>query len=375
MIRILTMTMLLAFTLSTSPTAAQEDDHQFRLGADLFVADDAVSIDDSGLEDVFAAGERIDLASSIAGSAHLAGRRLEIRGPVGDALYAAAADVAVLAAVAGNASLAGYDVAVEGPVGGNLRAAARHVRIAGPVAGTAILGGQDVTLESTIGGDVVIGANRVSFGPEARIDGRLSLYGEDAARLDVPTNVIPADRIDRHTIRGEDTYHEIGTRPATWITAAGAFLAGLIFISVMTGLLAAVAPVGVDRMRTIAGGRPLRALWIGFLALSALIGSVFVLGATLVGLLATPVILLALAMLSFLGYLIGVYLLGSLVWSRFNRHPADVLPERLVVAAIGTVASGLLGLVPFVGWLALYALGLIGIGALTVALVRPEFDV
>lgn len=373
MIRLLA-TLLLAGMLSTLPAAAQ-DEPWFRIGSDLFAADDAVRIGDTGLEDVFAAGERVELTSPITGTAHLAGRRLDLRGDVGGALYAAGVDIGIGAAVAGNATLAGYDVAIEAPVGGNLRAAGRHVRVSGPVAGTALIGGQDVTLESSIGGDVVIGADHVSFGPDARIDGRLSLYGEDAARVSIPESVIPADRIDRHTLRAEDLHREFGTRPVSWIAAAAAFLVGQILVVLLTGLLAAVVPAGVDRMQAIAGGHPLRTWWMGFLALSTLIGSVFVLGATLVGLLAAPVILLVAAVLILLGYLIGVYLLGCLVWSRFNRHMADTLSERLLVALIGTVSAGLLGQIPFLGLLALYVLGLVGIGSLTVALFRPEFDV
>ena len=356
--------------LLASSAAAQEDTETFRLGGDVYTAGAAVEIAGDAIDDAFGAGERVDLAAPIAGSAHLAGRRVTADAEVGGNLYAAGADVTVGAPVAGNATLAGYDVNVGAEVGGALRAMAAHVRIEAPVAGTALLAGQSVTLDAVITGDTVIAAETLDFGSAARIDGRLILYAEDGETPAVPERVVPPERIERRTVADDMGGFDM-PRPGP-TTLIGGFLGGIIIAALLATLVASIAPQRLERLRDVVRARPLRSFWIGFLALSALLGASILLVLTLIGIIVAPAVIIAAAVLGFIGYLVGVYLVGRAFWDWIGQLPPDTLVERALAALIGATAVAILALVPFLGWLVLMILTLVGLGGLTIAVFRPE---
>jgi hypothetical protein len=360
----------LALLALAGPAAAQDADH-FRFGNDVFYGGASPTIEGDGIDDAFAAGERVELAVPIAGTAHLAGRRADARADIGGNLYAAGADVTVAAPVAGDATLAGYDVSVGGAIGDDLRAAGRTVEVTAPVGGTALLTAETVALDARIAGDAAIAADTLEFGPGAAVGGRLALYGPEAENLAVPDTVAPPDRIDRHP--SEHARAPEDDRRPGWATFGIGFLVGVVILALLATLAAAVAPASVERLRDLTGDRPFRTLWIGFLTLSTLIGAAVLATLSVIGIVAVPVILLIAAVLGFVGYIIAVYLVGRAIWNWIGQLPPDSLPERALAALLGAVAVTLLGLIPFAGWLVLLILTLTGIGALSVAMFRPEF--
>jgi len=361
---------LIVATLAATAATAQEATDSFRLGDDVYIAGATVEIRGEGIADAFAAGERVDLAAAVSGNAHLAGRRVNADAEVGGDLYAAGADVTLTAPVAGNATLAGYDVNVTADIGGNLRAMARHVGIQAPVAGTALLAGQTVTIDAVITGDAAIGAEELDFGNAARIDGQLTLYGDADDPLSVPESVISPDRIERRTIPDEIAGTDV-RRPGPFTLISG-FVIGIIVIAALATLVAVIAPQKLERLRDLVRDRPLRTVWIGFLTLSALVGASVLLILTLIGIFVAPAVLLAAAILGFLGYLIAVYVVGRAVWDWLGQLPPDAFLERATAALIGAAIVAVVALVPFLGWLVLLILTLLGLGGLTVALFRPE---
>jgi hypothetical protein len=154
---------------------------------------------------------------------------------------------------------------------------------------------------------------------------------------------------------------------------ASGLLGSVLVVTVLATLAAVVAPHGVERLRAIADERPFRTFWIGFLTLATLIGAAILLILTLVGIFVAPAVLLAAVVLAMLGYILAVYLAGRAVWNWIGQLPPDSFWERALTALIGAVVVGVIWLVPFVGWLAVLVLTLTGLGALTVAWLRPEF--
>jgi hypothetical protein len=364
--------LLVLFLVASTPALA---DDVFRFGDDIFAAGAGVTIGAVGLDDVFAAGERVELTAPIAGTAHLMGRRVSSTAEIGGGLYAAGADVGVSAPVAGDAALAGYDVTVEGAVGGDLRAAARHLRVAAPVAGTALLTGETVTIDAAIDGDAAVTAEDLAFGPGGRIGGRLSLYGHNAGEIAVPATVAPAERIERHP--GEPRPGTAGSAAAAegpgWLAGIVGLALGVLVLAVLAFAVALFAPNAVERLAALTAARPFHTFWIGFLTLSALIGATVLAVATVVGILVAPALILAAGVLGFLGYLVAVYLLGRAVWSWVGRFPPDTLPERALAALVGAVLVTVIALVPFLGWISLMVLALTGLGAMSMATLRPAF--
>jgi hypothetical protein len=364
MLRILS-TLILSLTFATG-AAAQSDGDAFDLGTDRFRAGSEVRFEASGAGDVFLAGERVTLAAPIDGSAHLAGRLIVVEGAVAAALYAMGYDLAVSAPVGGAATLAGYAIRVDAPVAGNLRATGMRVTLAADVGGAALLAGRDVEIEGTIAGDAVLAAETLSFGPDARIEGQVTLYSDDDVDLDVPASVAPPERIDRRSLAeyqgDERTYMRmtLGERIA-------AFGGALLVLTLVTTLAVTIAPQGFDRLRRLVGEAPWRALGTGFLALSLLFGAAFMLILTVIGIVVAPIALIAAVLLSIAGYIVAVYLLGVWLVTRGNMMEPDTFPEFALTALAGALVAGLLALIPFLGWIVPPALALTGAGALTLA--------
>lgn len=353
--------------LVASPLAAQES---LRFGADLYTAGETLVIADPGLDDVFAAGNRLRIDADLAGTAHLLGRQITLTGRV-DSLYAAGMEVLIQGTVAGDATVTGYRLAI-GAVGGDLRASGAGITLSGLVGGSALLAGDEVQIDGTITGDLSVAASELTFGPLARVGGQLVLYGDEADTLAVPASVAPADRIERRQSERVE-----GASPSwqrrTFAEVVGSFLIAVLVVSLLAAALAAILPARVAALRQIVLEHPLRSLWIGALTQSALTGAVVVAGLTLIGLLAAPAFLLAAALLGFFGYVIGTYAFGVALLSRAGRPLPDSFGDRALAAFAGALAAGVLALIPFLGWLFVLALALGGVGAIMIAWLNPRF--
>ena len=279
-------------------------------------------------------------------------------------------DVTLSGPVTGDASLAGYDIVVGGTVGGDLRASGSKVTINAPVAGYALLAGESVTLNSVISGDVSVTGPGLVFGPDARIDGNLTLYEPEENQTEVPRQVVPPDRVER--IQVEDWRKGDWKMPRVfdWRGAVLSFIGGVIAVAAIAALIAAVAP---QRLRVRTLDAPFRSLWFGFLAQSTLVGSAIISAMTVIGLLLVPASLFLAVVGGFLGYVIGAYTFGVGLLLAFGRGEPGTMGERALAAAIGALLAGLIGLIPFLGWLFVLALTLAGVGAITMQVFRPAF--
>lgn len=364
MIRCL-VALALVILLPVAQAAAQDHVDTLDLGGDVFRAGTSATVDAPGAADVFLAGERVDLAQAISGAAHLAGRRVSVDGDVGGDLYAFGADVSVAAPVAGAATVMGYDVTLGAPVAGNLRAAGSRVDIAAAVGGAALIAGNTVLLAAPISGDAVITADDLSFGEGARVDGTLTLYEDEGAATAVPASVAPPERIERRQF--EDAPMMSGIGGPTWLAVLIGLVLSALVLAILTVIVAAVAPRSMSRLGAIVADGPFRALGAGFLTQATLIGGAVLFALTVIGLILAPFVLLAAVVLGVIGYLVAVYLLGVWTITRAGALEPDTFPEYALAAVVGAVIASLLTLVPFVGWLILIALTLIGIGAISIA--------
>ena len=119
--------------------------------------------------------------------------------------------------------------------------------------------------------------------------------------------------------------------------------------------------------------RPYARVEIGFLALSATIGSLVIFAMTGFGLLLVPVSILLFLLLGLIGFLVGTYILSVGVLGLAGRDVPDSLGDRAIAAFAGAGVAALIGLLPFIGWLFTLALGLVGAGALITRWFEPGF--
>jgi hypothetical protein len=358
--------MLRALTLACGLLAlpAHAETASLTIAGDRYMAGGSVSYAGPAVTDLFMAGSRVVVASPVAGSAHLAGRRVTIDAAVAGDLFAAGFAVTVGALVGGDASVTGYEL-VLGDVAGNLRAAGTEVTVAA-VGGYALITGADVALQGVIAGDAVLAAGNITFGPDARVTGALTIYAEDPASVVVPDTVAPAARVRIEQAAqndGDDWSARMPMQVPVWRILTG-FLASVLISGMIAAMVIAVAPRAVQNWRTLALAHPGRAIWSGFLVTSALAGSGFVLMLTLVGIFLLPVMLVLTALAIFAGYALGSYVLGVGVWLGVGRVMPDGLAGKFGLACLGAFLAGLAWMVPIAGWFFVLGLTMLGIGTL-----------
>lgn len=359
---------ILTTVLLTTAALADEEGGRFAIGSDAFRAAQTLTFSEEGRADLFLGGERVRATADITGSAHVAGRWLTLSGDIGGNAYAMGQQVAVTGAVAGNATLFGQEITLRGPVAGNLRASGSEVEIAGDIGGYAMLAAERVELNSAISGDLALTARQVTFGPDARVAGMLTLYEAHPGSVTVPASVAPADRIERR--QSEDWRHDWrGPQMVSWRGVLGGFVFGVLVVAAVAALIAALVPEALAAMRRRILDRPGRTLGAGFVALSAISGAGLVVALTGIGILLTPAFFLLAVLAGFFGYVVGAYAFGVALLSAAGRALPDGIGERALAAGVGALAAGLIGLVPFLGWLFVLLVLLTGLGALAIRLL------
>lgn len=358
--------------LATLPALA-EDNADWRFGGDAYLAGNTISSSGEAVDDLFAAGRNVTVTTEVRGSAHIAAQNVALEGRVGENFYGAGQDVDVNAPVAGNVSVFGQNLKITEPVSGNLRAMGQSVLLSAPVAGSAIFGGDTVTINAAISGDLALSAQSVDWGDDAKVSGELHLYAEDPESIEVPDSVVPADRITFHEVTAFDEIDGMPgmERPSFWQALRG-WIGGVIVIGVLGTIFAAAAPDYLAGLRARALERPVRTGVIGFVGLSALIGSVVLLAMTGFGLLLVPLSLVAAVLLALAGYVIGAYVLGVWATGLAGRGMPDSTGDRAIAAFAGAVIGALIGLIPWLGWLACMAIFLVGAGALVARMARID---
>lgn len=279
-------------------------------------------------------------------------------------------DIDLHAPVAGDVSLSGYEVTVAEAVSGNLRAAGGRVEITAPVAGSALLGGETVEIGNVISGDLSVKADYIDWDDGAKVHGALDIYTYSPDEVLVPDWVAPASAVTFHDASEWEHHAEQGGegiadyRKVSFGDRIASFVTGVVVVGLIATVLAAIAPHWVATQRARALADPARAVWFGFLGLSALIGSVVTLLMTGFGAILIPFTLIGAVLLFALGYVLGVYGIGVWIIDAAGGDIPHSTGTRAKAAFAGAVVLGAIGLVPYLGWLVVVITAWIGAGAL-----------
>jgi len=355
---------------SFAQEAPKETTQSFEFNKDHFLAGSNVVQNAEGVDDLFVIGDTVRSNKDITGSVHVAGRKVIIAGNVGGDAYISAMEVTIDGKVSGDITVGGYKIKT-GEIDGDIRAIGDNLTLSGPVSGYALIAGDEVKFESVVKGDVNLAAQEVIFADDSRIEGTLTLYEEKEGEIVVPALVIPEERIERRDIsEWSDTEDE--TDGKSWLNLVFGFLKRVLFITVMAGLIAGVRPQKLADLRRSILGRPLRNLLFGFLAVSAGIGAAILLMFTGLGFLLVLVSLLIALLGAFTGYVVGTYAIGvkTLQWAKRSEPNSFVV--RVIAAAVGAFAISLVAMIPYLGWLIVLAVALVGAGSLFIRVFQPK---
>ena len=247
------------------------------------------------------------------------------------------------------------DVLVTGKVKGDIDAGFGDVKIEGPVEGDVHSGFGDVYVDAPIKGDVNVGWGDVDLGPKAEISGNLECEGGEitgnrsAVKGDMMAKGMAIDFDESH---GPSIIGFFG-----WLFAALAFSACAV-------LAAVVAPRPLASAASRAEESPGRSFVYGLVSLPAVFVLCVVLAVSIVGI---PLLLLlvpAYLALLFCGALVAAFFVGTRVLMVTGRYRVG----NALAAVVGAMILAATTFIPVLGDLILYALSLLGTGAIILAL-------
>lgn len=359
------------------------------VGGDVYIAGSSVTRPVMAERDLIAFGASVSLSRDVAEDLHVLGFDVEIDGAIGGDVVAAGASVSVDGPVAGDITASAMTLR-SGPgaeIGGNARFAGATVTVEGPVQGALVAAGGEIILNAPIAGDVVLTSANITFGPNAVINGTLTYFSDE--RIEVPERVISADRVQFDPASESEMWREFRDEWQDWDspveltpwTIVGGFLINLGLFIVIGAIFLTLAPGTIRRLRRRADARPGMVILTGAIGLSILFGSIPIGVLTIVGLPLVPILILLILAVWTLGYILGAYVLAMRVLRGLGSAESPTIAMRLLALAVGVTLAALLNFIPFIGWMANFALVLLGVGAITTALfdsflvqLEPKLD-
>jgi hypothetical protein len=263
---------------------------------------------------------------------------LEVRGLAQDDVHSGFGDILVTGEVKGDVDAGFGDVNIEGPVEGDVRAEFG-----------------DVYVNDLVKGDVNVGWGDVKLGPHADISGNLECEGceitdkRDAVKGEMMARGMALDFDESH---GKGIFGFVG-----WLFAALAFAACAV-------LAAVVAPRPLSSAASRAEESPGRSFIYGLVSLPVIFMLCVVLAVSIVGI---PLLLLlvpAYLALLFFGALVAAFFIGTRVLMVTGRYRVG----NALAALVGAMILAATTFIPVLGDLLLYALSLLGTGAIILAL-------
>jgi len=247
------------------------------------------------------------------------------------------------------------DVLISGKVRGDVDAGFGDVEIQGPVDGDVHAAFGDVFVNAPVKGDVSVGQGDVDLGPQAEILGDLESESgeftgnEDAVKGDIMARGMAFDFDESH---GPGILGFVG-----WFFAALAFAACVV-------LAAVVAPGPMASAARRAEETPGRAFVYGLISLPAFFVLCIVLAVTIIGIPLLLLVVPAYLALLFCGALVAAFFLGTRVLMITGRYRVG----NALAAMVGALVLAATAFIPVLGDLLLYALALLGTGAVMLAL-------
>jgi cytoskeletal protein CcmA (bactofilin family) len=337
---------------------AGDGGRELRLGGDFIAARGELAVAENVPGDVIVGGGSIAFSGSADGDYLGAGGQQTIAGTVGGDVRAVGGQIELGATVMRNVTLAGGQVGLlpGSSVGRNAYVTGGSLHAAGHVEGALTMSGGDVTIDGTVGGDVVVNAGTLRIGPGARIGGDLRYrVPEEGATID------PGAQVDGRTIvlpPPADRRSWPGVLRLIWL--GGFLLAGALAILLFPVTAARAADTLVAHSAVSFG---FGLLWLIAGPIAALVLAISVIGLPLAFIVGTV-------------WGIGLFLAPAVIALWLGRR---FLGSRIGTGRAGLVGSFLaagsalvlIGLVPILGPLALFAAALAGIGALVHTFTGP----
>ena len=351
---------------------------------DLYASGGKVLIDESVTGDVMVAAGSLIIGGSVGQDLHAAGGSVVVNAPVGDDLRAAGGDITLTSRVGGDLVVFGGSVTLTsgavvegdvvvgsgslilaGTVQGDLRASSGTVDFSGTIGGKARFEGADeLRLGGRVAGDTTFSSDRALVGPGARFGGDVAYWLEGGEMEFAPGIVAGEARFDPSLKKRTPVVPMVREKPAA---VAGGLFGAFFAFTFLSGvvvliLLGIIFPRPFRRAGEVLHREFWKSTGVGFLSFLALPAAAILAMVTVVGM---PVGALLLSVFAFAVMFSRV--VAALVLARWieRRRYREWGRGGLLLAAVGLyLVIKLVGIIPFIGWLAVGLLVLASYGAL-----------
>ena len=280
-------------------------------------------------------------------------------------------------------------VVIEGTVDGDLRAYGSDVRIAetGEVTGIVRAYGGNVRINGTVGENVLIYAGSATLGETGNVDQSFGAVAGDvtiAGTVGSDANVFASEvtLAETATVEGDLTYEgELDDRGGTvsgvtqktqelaLLPPAGPlsiiFSVFMFFASLFLGsILLYIGPQFGDAAYETVTTEPLRTAGAGVAAVGGVALAMLLFVVTIVGIPVAVALLLVTIVLAWIAAIYGRYVVGAWLLSYTSRD------SRYLALFVGVLLIGLLGIIPYLGFLVRAVVFLLGAGIVALAVLR-----
>jgi hypothetical protein len=327
-----------------------------QISDDLYTSGGLLSITRDINGDLIAVGGKLEVSGKVTQDLMAGAGDLSVKGEVGDDIRAAGGSVRIDAVIKDDLLAAGGDVSLSESsfVGGDVHLAGGNIMLGGLINGDMKLAGGNIYLNSDVKGNVVLyNVDRITFGPNASIQGALAYRAPEP--LDIPVGLAS----------GGVFYEKIETSQVK--ENLPAVLAGFSIFSLLATLFFGLVFLWLCRYYILhaaetAYDATLKSVGVGFLVLilTPIVGIILLI--TTIGI---PLALVTIALWVIYLYvakvmaamLIGFKIVKVNEKSRFGRIFGSF--------ALGALIYTLIGMVPIVGWVVNLVFVLIALGSLT----------
>lgn len=317
-----------------------------------YLAGNSITTEGRIEEDVLGAGNIININSVVGGSAMLAGNTILVGGSIGNSVRAAGNIIVIESEVDSDVLAAGNTITLTeaSRVGDDFVAAGSAINLDGLIGGRAMLTGAQININGIIDGDVVIReAGKVSIGENARINGDLTYSASE-----------PATIAEGAQIAGEVNFQEIKRANGGFNfseIASGLFLGWLLVTYIVLLLVIYLLPKFSRSVVEYGFAKPGERMGIGFIYLVVVPIAAILLMLTVIGI---PFGLVALGIYGvtiFIARVLTALLVGAYIVYWISRNKK--IRVDWFSALVGVLVVALIGLIPVIGWLAIFLVFLI----------------
>jgi hypothetical protein len=294
-----------------------------------------------------------------------AGNTVIITGTINGDVYCAGQTVTIDATVNGDILCAGQTITINGLVNGDVRVAGQTITLNGEVTNGVSLFGQTISLQknSSVGRDATLAGQDIlldgTIGRDVTMAGTtITLNGTIGGNATYTSPKVWAKSSDA-VIAGKTTYHvSKQNNPSIAAWAGWAILWWLfcvVALAVLSLVLVGLFPQLFRRMQNTATDHLGYVFLTGFMTLFILPSVVFMSFLSVVGFAIGILLLLLWGALAIISLPVALFVVG-------NRLAPHIHP--LLIVLIGALLLGVIGLIPFVGWVICWIMYVLGSGTI-----------